>query len=208
MLRAGYGWFFAPSSGGIGGSPGDLGSGAEAATSVFLGQPPAAPNTPPAGASLANPFVTGLISYPSTLIGSGIGAIFRDWQTPVNQMWNASLQRTIGGHLLVEVAYIGTRGEHLWANLNADAVDPVYGSLGPQSIRWCRILSLWKNRHWKPEQPDGETERPSLSLLLNTRASIVFEPLLVIPFITRLPCGRRGACQQACYSRYRIRRES
>jgi hypothetical protein len=132
VLRAGYGWFFAPSSGGIGGSPGDLGSGAEAATSVFLGQPPAAPNTPPAGASLANPFVTGLISYPSTLIGSGIGAIFRDWQTPVNQMWNASLQRTIGGHLLVEVAYIGTRGEHLWANLNADAVDPVYASLGPQ----------------------------------------------------------------------------
>jgi hypothetical protein len=132
VLRAGYGWFFAPSSGGIGGSPGDLGSGAEAATSVFLGQPPAAPNTPPAGASLANPFVTGLISYPSTLIGSGIGAIFRDWQTPMNQMWNASLQRTIGGHLLVEVAYIGTRGEHLWANLNANAVDPVYASLGSQ----------------------------------------------------------------------------
>jgi hypothetical protein len=132
VFRAGYGWFYAPSSGGIGGSPGDLGSGAEASTSVFLGQPPAAPNTPPAGASFANPFVTGLISYPNTLIGSGIGAIFRDWKTPMNQMWNAGFERTVGKNLLLEVAYIGTRGEHLWANSNGDAVDPSYASLGSQ----------------------------------------------------------------------------
>jgi hypothetical protein len=132
VFRAGYGWFYAPSSGGIGGSPGDLGSGSEAATSVFLGQPPAAPNTPPVGASLSNPFVTGLISYPNTLIGSGIGAIFPNWQTPKNQMWNASIQKTIGSNLLVEAAYIGTRGEHLWANINADAVNPSYASLGAQ----------------------------------------------------------------------------
>lgn len=130
VFRAGYGWFYAPSSGGIGGSPGDLGSGAEAATSVYLGQTPAAPNTPPVGSSLANPFVTGLVQYPNTLIGNGIGAIFRNWQTPMNQMWNASFQRTIGKDLLVEVAYLGTRGEHLWANVNADAVNPVYASLG------------------------------------------------------------------------------
>jgi hypothetical protein len=130
VLRAGYGWFFAPSSGGIGGSPGDLGSGAETSTSVFLGQPPAASNTPPAGASIANPFVTGLVPYPNTLIGSGIGAIFRNWQTPMNQMWNFSIQHTIGQNLLIEVAYIGTRGEHLWANYNADAVNPIYLSLG------------------------------------------------------------------------------
>jgi hypothetical protein len=132
VFRAGYGWFDAPSSGGIGGSPGDLGSGAEASTSVFLGQPPAAPNTPPAGASLANPFVTGLISYPSTLIGNGIGAIFRNWLTPMNQMWTASIQHTIGQDLLIEVAYLGTRGEHLWSNVNADAVNPIYFSLGSQ----------------------------------------------------------------------------
>jgi hypothetical protein len=132
VFRAGYGWFYAPSSGGIGGSPGDLGSGAEAATSVFLGQPPAAPNTPPVGASLTNPFVTGLVSYPSTLIGNGIGAIFRNWQTPMNQMWNADFQRTIGQDLLIEVAYIGTRGEHLWSNVSADSVNPAYFSLGSQ----------------------------------------------------------------------------
>jgi len=132
VFRAGYGWFFAPSSGGIGGSPGDLGSGSAASTSVFLGQPPAAPNTPPVGASIGNPFVTGLIAYPSTLIGSGIGAIFPNWQTPMNQMWNASFQRTIGSNLIVEAAYIGTRGEHLWANINANAVNPSYLSLGSQ----------------------------------------------------------------------------
>lgn len=132
VFRAGYGWFYAPSSGGIGGSPGDLGSGAEASTSVFLGQPSAAPNTPPAGASIANPFVTGLVSYPSTLIGNGISAIFRNWQTPMNQMWNSSIQRTIGQDLLIEVAYLGTRGEHLWSNVSADAVNPIYFSLQSQ----------------------------------------------------------------------------
>ena len=132
VFRAGYGWFYAPSSGGIGGSPGDLGSGAESSTSVFLGQPPAAPNTPPVGASIANPFVSGLVSYPNTLIGNSIGAIFRNWQTPMNQMWTASIQRTVGRDLLLEVAYLGTRGEHLWANLAADAVNPSYASLGSQ----------------------------------------------------------------------------
>ena len=76
VLRAGYGWFYAPGSGGVGSSPGDLGSGSSVGTSTFFGQPPAAPNTPVVGASLADPFVTGLLPYPNTLVGNGISAIF------------------------------------------------------------------------------------------------------------------------------------
>jgi hypothetical protein len=132
VFRAGYGLFYLPGSGGIGASPGDLGSGSQASTGVFLGQAPAAPNTPPAGASIANPFVTGLLTYPNTLIGSGIGAVFPTWVTPFNQQWNASLQRTILRDLLVEAAYIGSRGEHIWTNIGADAADPKYLSLGSQ----------------------------------------------------------------------------
>jgi hypothetical protein len=132
VFRAGYGIFYLPGSGGVGASPGDLGSGSQASTAVFLGQAPAAPNTPPAGASLGNPFVTGLLRYPDTLIGSGIGAVLPNWLTPLNQQWNASFQRTLFNTYLVEAAYLGSRGQHIWTNIAANAADPKYLSLGAQ----------------------------------------------------------------------------
>jgi len=130
VFRAGYGLFYAPGSGGVGSSPGDLGSGSSVSTSTFFGQVPAAPNTPVTGASLANPFVTGLRPYPNNLLGSGIGAIFPDWRTPMNQMWNANLQRSVGKNLLVEAAYIGSRGQRIWNNFNRNATNPIFLSMG------------------------------------------------------------------------------
>jgi hypothetical protein len=132
VLRAGYGWFYLPGSGGIGASPGDLGSGSEASTPVFLGQPVAAPNTAPAGATIANPFLSGLLSFPNTLVGNSISAVLPKWPTPMNQQWNAAIQRTVLSDLLIEAAYIGSRGEHIWANTNVDAANPQYLSLGSQ----------------------------------------------------------------------------
>ena len=132
VFRAAYGIFYAPGSGGVGQSPGDLGSASETATGIYFGQTVAAPNTPLAGASLANPFVTGLLSYPNSLVGQGVGAIFPNWKTPMNQMWNANIQRNLTRDLLVEVAYIGTRGEHIWNNINEDATYPQELSLGTQ----------------------------------------------------------------------------
>ncbi|MBL8232046.1 MAG: carboxypeptidase regulatory-like domain-containing protein [Bryobacterales bacterium] len=132
VFRAGYGIFFAPGSGGVGTSPGDLGSGSSVATGVFFGQPPAAPNTPVAGASLVNPFVTGLRPYPNSLVGGGVNAIWPEWPTPSNQMWNANVQRTFGSNLLVEVAYIGSRGMRIWNNYNRNATNPQFLSLGSQ----------------------------------------------------------------------------
>jgi len=132
VLRAGYGLFYAPGSGGIGSSPGDLGSGSETATGLFFGQAVAAPNTPIPGASLANPFVTGLLPFPNALVGSGISAIFPNWTTPMNQMWNVNVQHNFGRNLLVEAAYLGTRCEHIWNNYTANATYPQYLSLGTQ----------------------------------------------------------------------------
>lgn len=133
VLRGGYGIFYLPGSGGIGASQGDLGSGSQASTPVFLGQPPAAPNTPPAGASLANPFVSGIIPYPSTYLGNNISAIFPSWPSPLNQQWNLSLQKTLFSDLLIEAAYLGSRGEHIWTgSLNADAAPTQYLTLGNQ----------------------------------------------------------------------------
>ena len=132
VLRAAYGLFYAPGAGGIGSSPGDFGSGSEATTNVYFGQTPAAPSTPVPGGTLANPFVTGLLPYPNALVGSGISSIFPSWQTPMNQMWNANIQRTVSKDLLLEIAYVGSRGEHLWNNFTEDATFPQYLSLGSQ----------------------------------------------------------------------------
>ena len=132
VFRAGYGLFYAPGSGGIGSAPSDLGSGSFTATPINLGPATAAPNTPPAGATFTNPFITGLLPFPNSLVGNGITVMFPNWKTPMNQMWNVNIQRNVGKELLVEVAYIGSRGEHLWSNYNVNAVNPQNLSLGTQ----------------------------------------------------------------------------
>lgn len=131
VLRGAYGIFYLPSNGGVGASPGDLGSGSETSTPVYLGQPPAAPNTPPGGASFSNPFVTGLLPYPFNAVGNGVNSVFRNWPTPFNQQWNFSLQRTITSDLLIEASYVGSRGEHIWiGGIQEDALNPQYLALG------------------------------------------------------------------------------
>ncbi|HWB98569.1 MAG TPA: TonB-dependent receptor, partial [Bryobacteraceae bacterium] len=131
VVRAGYGLFFFPGSGGIGAGPSDLGNGFQVNTSMYLGPPNPAPNTPPAGATIANVFSTGLLYPPSTGVGGGIGAPFPEWITPMTQNWNLSIQHSFGGDTMVEAAYTGNRGEHIWFNLARDVADPAqYLSMG------------------------------------------------------------------------------
>ena len=63
-------------------------------------------NTPVAGASLANPFVTGLLPYPNSLVGNGIGAIFPDWITPKNQQWNANTDGNVHSSVVNSNCYV------------------------------------------------------------------------------------------------------
>ena len=72
-----------------------------------------------------------MLPYPNTLVGNGISAIFPEWQTPKNQMWNANIQRSFR-NLLVEVAYIGSRGQHIWNNFPMNATFPEALSMGSQ----------------------------------------------------------------------------
>jgi hypothetical protein len=130
VLRIGYGLFYFPGSGGIGAGAGDLGSGFLTTTPVFLGQPPEAPNTPPDQYSLANPFVGGFFTSPSTGVGGGIGTAFREWVTPFNHQWNLNIQRTLTRDMLVEIAYIGNRGQRIWSNRARNAVSTDYLPLG------------------------------------------------------------------------------
>ncbi len=130
VMRAGYGIFFFPGSGGVGAGAGDLGSGFLAQTPVFLGPPVAAPNTPPPGASLARSFEAGFFRAPFDGVGSTIGTAFRPWVTPHNQQWNYSLQRIFGKSMLVEAAYTGSRGQRIWINRSRTAVSTDFLSLG------------------------------------------------------------------------------
>jgi len=131
VLRAGWGLFFSPGSGGIGSGASDLGSGFLTQTSVYLGPPVAAPNTPPSGGSLADPFKTGLIQPPTTGVGSSVTTAFREWVTPYSQQWNINLQRMLSSDTLIEAAWIGSRGQRLWVNRSRSAVSTQYLSLGP-----------------------------------------------------------------------------
>ncbi len=131
VLRAGWGLFFSPGSGGIGAGASDLGSGFLASTSIYLGPPQPAPNTPPPGASLADPFKTGLLQPPTTGVGGSVNTAFRDWVTPYAQQWNVNIQRTLSSDTLVEAAWIGSRGQRLWVNRSRTALSTEYLSLGP-----------------------------------------------------------------------------
>jgi hypothetical protein len=130
VIRSGYGLFYFPGSGGVGAGASDLGSGFLATTPVFLGQPPAAPNTPPAGANLAQSFQAGFLDAPATGVGASIGTAFREWVTPYNHQWNFNIQRELTPSLLVEVAYVGSRGQRIWINRSRTAVSTDYLSLG------------------------------------------------------------------------------
>ena len=126
VLRGSYGIAYYPGSGGIGSAPSDLGGGGFlTATSVNLvgsGTPPAAPNTPPPGASLRSPFNSGYFEPPATAVGGSVTTAFRDLETPYAHMWNVSLQRELPWRMIGEAAYVGTRHEKLWINRSRNAI--------------------------------------------------------------------------------------
>jgi hypothetical protein len=126
VLRGGFGIIYYPGSGGIGSAPSDLGGGGFlTSTTVNLvgsGTPPAAPNTPPAAASLRSPFNSGYFEPPATAVGGSVTTAFRDLQTPHARMWNLSVQRELPGQMIAEVAYVGTRHEDLWLNIARNVV--------------------------------------------------------------------------------------
>lgn len=127
-IRAGYGLFWVTNSDGN-----VAGTGYQVSTNVYTGPPSPAPNTPPAGASLSNSFAAGYLPYPapaSSLVGQGIGAPFRPGTLPNHQDWNLSIQRSLSSGTVLTVAYAGSRGEHIWYNLDQNSAPITDLSLG------------------------------------------------------------------------------
>jgi hypothetical protein len=108
-----------------------LGSRFQASTSVYLGTPSPAPNTPPPRGSLANPFISGYLDAPNYSAGSGISDPFGPGTLPNLQSRNLSIQKELTHDTVLTVAYAGSCGEHIWYNLNRDAApisDLKYGA--------------------------------------------------------------------------------
>jgi hypothetical protein len=178
VLRSAYGIVYYPGSGGIGSAPSDLGGGGFlTSTSVNLigtDTPPAAPNTPPSGASLRSPFRSGYFEPPATAVGGGVSTAFRDLETPFAHMWNVSLQRELPWGMIGEVAYVGTRHEKLWINLARNVVPSDALSLGPE------LDALVPNPFFGIIKTGD-----SLLTAANTRASQLLKPFPQYTGITR-----------------------
>lgn len=99
-------------------------------------------------AYLSNPFPNGYniprgatespISGASTNLGLGIGAsFFNDYRNPVIQQWNSTIQREFGRGLVLEVGYLGSKGNHLIdgeGNMTYNQLPASYFALGNQLL--------------------------------------------------------------------------
>jgi hypothetical protein len=95
----------------------------------------------PAGYNLPLGSVVGPISGPSTDLGLSIGdSFFNDSQNPLVQQWNFNIQQEVKGGWIVDVGYLGSKGQHLvdgesnmsWDQLPASAL--ALGSKLTQSV--------------------------------------------------------------------------
>ena len=120
VIRGGYGILYAPSVQQAGGTSGSIG------TDGFTGS--SALNTTLDNgttfvASLSNPFPNGVslplgtkngvISGANTDLGGGVGSYFIAYMNPVVQQWNFNIQQQVKGNWLVQVGYLGSKGQHL-----------------------------------------------------------------------------------------------
>ncbi len=162
VLRGAYGILYAPSmlqAAGTSGSSGTEGfTGGTALNSTL-------DNGTSFIASLSNPFPNGFIrplgsangpvSGTLTDVGGSIGdSFFIDYVNPVVQQWNFNIQQQVKGNWIIQVGYLGAKGQHLpdgessmtynqlpgsflslGTNLLANVANPFYGIIkNPTSI--------------------------------------------------------------------------
>jgi hypothetical protein len=138
VLRAGYGIYFLPSAQtGAGGPDSDPinQSSTPMVTSTNGGLTPFN--------KFSNPFPNGFNqppgrnpSYQNTLYGLGLTTVWPNNPIAYTQQWNFNLQQQLPGNVLVDAAYAGSRGVHLYfGTISTDQLAPQYMSLGTQLLQ-------------------------------------------------------------------------
>jgi hypothetical protein len=128
VFRGGYGIFFAPRTGW---DFTQLGQTGFSATTTHVSSPDGITPTTYYSDPYPNGFVqpTGASLGLLTNVGGAISAPDYDQQGLYMQHWNLSVQRQIGGDVVLEVAYAGSKGTHLWQNLQWNQLPDEYLSL-------------------------------------------------------------------------------
>ncbi|MCL5744575.1 MAG: TonB-dependent receptor, partial [Acidobacteria bacterium] len=136
VLRGGYGLFYAPSLRTAAGTVSTMGYRTDTTYAGTLDG--LTPN-----AYLRDPFPTGFAPVSGNSLGllTGVGSpvsieMLGDNIVPYSQNWNLNVQRQLPGNLLVEAAYVGSRGLHLnrsgETDTNLNQLRPETLSLGTQ----------------------------------------------------------------------------
>lgn len=63
------------------------------------------------------------VTFPARNLGVG-GSIAPDFQTPESQVWSLGIQREIFKNAVVDISYVGTKGDHLIRRRNINFVTP------------------------------------------------------------------------------------
>ncbi len=135
VIRAGYAHVFGPSNQGAQGTVGPFGFRVEYPWVTTID------NITPLNL-LRNPYPQGFREPPGasegllTQAGANLQAPLRDTWTPWTQQWNLNIQRELPGQILLEVAYVGTKGHQLARSteggLSLNQLDPKHMALGSQ----------------------------------------------------------------------------
>jgi hypothetical protein len=112
VVRGGFGVFYSPNFAGTGTGPGTFGLSGFQSTTNWVGSLDGV--TPyrflhdPFPDGIAKP--TGSSQGLATLLGQAVSFVDRGNVTPYGLQWNLSVQHELPGNLLLETAYVGTRG--------------------------------------------------------------------------------------------------
>jgi outer membrane receptor protein involved in Fe transport len=76
---------------------------------------------------------------------------------PLTHQWNVDIEREVPGNFVITAAYVGTRGEHLYANQDLNEVDPLTGirvnpNFGPVTLRDNAGDSIYHSGQLKVER--------------------------------------------------------
>jgi hypothetical protein len=140
VIRGAYGILYAPSVQQAGGTSGSIGTDGFTGSSALN---TTLDNGTTFAANLSNPFpngvtlplgtATGPISGINTDLGGGVGSFFIAYMNPVVQQWNFNIQQQVKGSWLVQVGYLGSKGQHLpdgESNFTYNQLPASYLSLG------------------------------------------------------------------------------
>jgi hypothetical protein len=138
VVRAGYGIFWLPAM--------QTGAGGPASDPIDQSSTPMVTTTNGGltpFATFSNPFPNGInqpagrgSTYQKQLYGLGLNTVLTHNPFPYTQQWNFNIQQQLPGNFLIDAAYAGARGVHLYfPTVIGDQLAPQYMSLGSQLLQ-------------------------------------------------------------------------